>query len=214
MMTELDLLPFLRAHECFRRDFARLRELLNSTRPLDEDEAAALAEHWAGLSAVLDHHHENEDRAIFPRVAEVFPASREAMRALEHDHVRLDDLLDQAALAMPRLRSGADRRRAAALAVQLEEIVRTHLDAEERELVPLIADCFSRDEWAGMELRTTRELEEAGLFPFLLPWIAEGMDAGLVELALDGFGEAARTAYHGEWLGAYERRRATLWPVD
>jgi hypothetical protein len=211
LMTEMDLLPFLRAHDCFRRDFARLRELLGSDEPFDEARTAALAEHWRGLTAVLEHHHENEDRAIFPRVAERFPASGSALRDLEHEHVRLDALLDRAAVVLTEVRPVSGRLAAASLAAELEEVVRTHLDAEEREIVPLFAGCFSREEWAGMERRTTRELEESGLFPFLLPWIAEGMDPVLVELALDGFGEHARSAYHGEWLGEYERRREVLW---
>lgn len=211
MMTEFDLLPFLRAHECFRRDFARLRALLCSGQEIDEARERALAEHWHGLAAVLEHHHENEDRAIFPKVAAAFPAAAAALRELEKEHVRLDELLGRAAVAMTRVRGTEDRVAAAGLAAELDDVVGAHLDAEEREIVPLLARCHTRDEWAEMELRTTRELEEAGHFPFLLPWIAEGMDAGLVELALDGFGEQARAAYHGEWLADYERRRGLLW---
>jgi hemerythrin-like domain-containing protein len=211
MITEFDLLPFLRAHECFRRDFARLRALLGSDQEIDEERERALAEHWRSLAAVLEHHHENEDRAIFPKVAATFPSADAALRELAAEHERLDDLLTRAAQAMTRVRGPRDRPVAAELAADLEEVVGGHLDAEERELVPLLAGCYTRDEWAEMERRTTRELEAAGLFPFLLPWIAEGMDAALVELALEGFGDQARKNYHGSWLGDYERRCATLW---
>lgn len=214
MMTEMDLLPFLRAHECFRRDFARLRALLASDADFDEARQAQLAEHWAGLSAVLAHHHENEDRAIFPRVAARFPAAAVALRELAKEHERLDQLLDRAAVAVTRVLAPEDRQAAAALAGELEALVGAHLDAEERELVPLLARCYTRAEWAGMELATTRELEASGLFPFLLPWIAEGMPPEMVEVALDGFGEDARAAYHGEWLGAYARRCAALWAAE
>jgi hemerythrin-like domain-containing protein len=213
-MTEMDLLPFLRAHECFRRDFARLRALLVSGEDFDEARQAELAEHWRGLAAVLEHHHDNEDRTIFPRVAGNFPDAAAALRELAAEHDRLDQLLEHAAVAMTRVLTPADRRTAAALAGELEALVCAHLDAEEREIVPLLAACFTRDEWAGMELRTTRELADSGLFPFLLPWIAEGMPPEMVEVALDGFGEGARTAYHGDWLGTYERRCAVLWPME
>lgn len=211
MVTEFDLLPFLRAHECFRRDFARLRDLLSSGEEIDEARQRALVEHWRGLAAVLQHHHENEDRAIFPRVAAVFPSADASLRQMEAEHTRLDVLLTRAADVLTRVRGPEDRRAAAGFANELDEVVGTHLDVEEREVVPLLPGCYTRDEWADMERRTTRELEEAGLFPFLLPWIAEGMDPALVELALNGFGEGARAAYHGAWLAEYERRRAVLW---
>lgn len=209
-MTERDLLPFLRAHECFRRDFERLRTTLESDQVVfDESRSAALAWHWRGLSAVLEHHHENEDRAIFPKVASTFPSAAEALRGLEEEHVRLVELLEKAATVMPRVRT--ERAAATELAKEMEALVGDHLDAEEREIVPLFSRCFSGEEWARMEARTTEELREAGLFPFVLPWITEGMDEATVRIALDGFGSEARESYHRSWQDEYARQGRLLW---
>lgn len=211
MMTVADAMPFLRAHECFRRDFARLRDLLASTRLLGEADRIALAEYWQSLSAVLEHHHENEDRVLFPRLVAAYPAAAAVVHELEEEHAHLGGLIAGINSAVDGVADPAQRRAAAGAARDLEAVVAAHLDAEERRLVPLFPRCFRRAEWAEMEGENTGELAKNGLFPFVLPWILEGMDGDLAELALEEFGAAAREAYHASWSAAYEKRCALLW---
>lgn len=211
MMTVADAMPFLRAHECFRRDFGRLRDLLASTRLLGEESRIALAEYWQSLSAVLEHHHENEDRVLFPRLVAAYPAAAALVHELEEEHARLDERIVGVTSAMVDVADPARRRLAADAARDLAAVVAAHLDAEELHLVPLFPRCFRRAEWAEMESENTRELAASGLFPFVLPWIIEGMDDDLAELALGAFGAEAREAYHASWQAEYERRSALLW---
>ncbi|GLZ42044.1 hemerythrin domain-containing protein [Actinokineospora sp. NBRC 105648] len=205
-MTELDLLPFLRAHECFRRDFTRLHDLVTRGAPPPRV-VRALVEHWENLSAVLVHHHENEDAVILPRVHARFPAA--AVRELTAEHERLDDLLGQVGPAL--VAAGRDHAEAARVVGAARALLVAHLDAEERVLVPLFAECFTAAEWAEMEARTTRDLEAAGLFPFLLPWITEGFDDAVLAGTLSGFPAEAGERFHTSWRRDYERRCALLW---
>jgi iron-sulfur cluster repair protein YtfE (RIC family) len=214
MMTAADAIPFLRAHECFRRDVARIRALAVSGGPKSDAGQIALRGYWHDLAVVLEHHHDNEDRVIFPRLTATLPEAAEAIQALGAEHTKLDEVVAAVTVAVDPGKGTGSARGLADAARELETIVTAHLDAEERDVVPLFSRCFSRAEWAELEAANTRELSRRGLFPFVLPWILEGMEPELVEPALDAFGARARADYHARWLGAYLHRCAALWPVE
>ncbi|MEU8087878.1 hemerythrin domain-containing protein [Micromonospora sp. NPDC049101] len=211
-MYQGDLMPFLRAHDCFRRDLARVEALLTADEPLTGARAEALAAYWDGVVELLEHHHRTEDDNMLPALVERMPSAARIVDDLEREHVELQHLLDETtplvtALAGPQ----ADRPAAAERVTRLRRLVETHLDREEETFVPLFSQAFTRAEWFDIEARTTAALTRDGLLPFALPWAAEGLDPAVMDLALQTLPGETREAYHRDWLARHLARVRLIW---
>jgi len=211
LMTTADLMPFLRAHECFRRDLGRILEAL-------QDAAAparlrAIADFWVLLTDLLEHHHRTEDDNILPALLANRPSAAAALAEMEHEHRELHEALTDAAPVFGRLDDGDPRTvtTAAACARRVRDIVAAHLAAEEDRIVPLFLECFSADEWQDLELRTTDALIRDELLAFALPWATEGLSREQTDAAVAALPQPLQRAY-GQWEADYDVRAAAIRP--
>lgn len=212
VMTAADLIPFLRAHYCFRRDLLRTRMVLTSQPTMAPARASALARYWMNVMALLEHHHETEDDSILPVLLDRVPSAAGPVAELEREHVELQRLLNESAPLFADFGAGRGGLAAAVECVrEMERIVGAHLDAEERAVVPLFADCFSRAEWSALEQRTTDALARDGLLPFALPWAAEGLEPAIMQGALALLPAPTQVAFHDEWQPRYTEQVRLVW---
>ncbi len=161
-------------HAAVRRDLSRTAAALRSMADGDADRARDIQRAWNFLRAELKHHHEGEDHHIFPflRAQGVDDALLDAM---ETEHGELHDALvaGQDAIdglvADPSATKGAE---AAAVVDASSEVVDRHLEHEERDVEPLIAEHKDDPGFkvAEKEVRHT-DLSKAGDF---LVWVQDG----------------------------------------
>jgi Hemerythrin HHE cation binding domain len=77
-------------HAAVRRDLARLHDALGRANDGDAARANQLELAYANLHRQLQHHHQSEDRFIYPFVARIEP-SPELMRAMDDEHHAMAD---------------------------------------------------------------------------------------------------------------------------
>jgi hemerythrin-like domain-containing protein len=119
----------------------RLREALRLTRAALDDGAAAgpatrdLLLFCHGFCAALTGHHEGEDRALFPAIADAHPELRETLRHLEQDHSMMSHLIAGLQAAVDSTSSPVELDR------HLEgiaAIMESHFRYEERQLLTVL----------------------------------------------------------------------------
>ena len=149
--TGVDTRDMLVVHDSIRRQSDQVPALVRGVAPGDLDRAAVVADHAELLSALLHHHHQGEDRLLWPVLQLRVPADvAETVARMESQHDGIAELQKAvtAALAAWRARAGADEREALAAAWEaLYERVREHLAAEEAHILPLAAAHMTPAEW-------------------------------------------------------------------
>ena len=168
-------------HAAVRRDVARTEHALRAFREGDAARARQLQRAWQNLVRELTHHHEAEDRLIWP-----FLASRGVdaglMASMEEEHVAMKEALADAGRAMDDLVVAPTESRALAAAETVSRssaVIDRHLEHEEREVEPLVVQLEDDPEWKAV----ARRLRPAGLTNTgsALAWMRDG--AGEQELS-------------------------------
>ena len=198
-------------HAAVRRDLERLETALRDARDGDTARAAGLARAYANLHRELTHHHEGEDRFVFPFLAEG-GTDAGLLEAMDDEHHAMAEALADTRTAMATYASSGsagDAERARASVARTREVVNRHLDHEERDLEPLIAPYLESAGWKAVEKQLRpKSLAVTGQF---LAWIQDGMtDEGRAHLR--GTIPAPVTAVLGRVAGrAYHRDIAPVW---
>jgi hemerythrin-like domain-containing protein len=123
------------SHHGLRRDLGRFVAALGRAADADRAAVAALREEWQSFRETLHGHHEMEDRALFPTLAEEGDSLRATVEKLGADHRRIDPLLergDRAFASLPRTDE------ALGVVRELRELLLPHLAMEEAELVSFL----------------------------------------------------------------------------
>jgi hemerythrin-like domain-containing protein len=122
---------------------ALLRELRLAPR-LVERGGPHTREHVAFVLDLLEHHHAGEDRLLWPVLrGRVPPQMHHLLDHAGEQHREIEELLEAA-------RSEPDDDRLAVLLRRLHDVVAEHLDAEERDVLPLAALHLTQAEWAAI----------------------------------------------------------------
>jgi hemerythrin-like domain-containing protein len=122
---------------------ALLRELRLAPQLVERGALHARA-HVAFVLDLLEHHHAGEDRLLWPVLRGRVPP--ELQHLLDHtgqQHRGIEELVEAA-------RNEPDDDRLAALLRRLHDLVAEHLDAEERDILPLAALHLTQAEWAAI----------------------------------------------------------------
>lgn len=132
------------AHE-LRAVHARLREALDLVRSADEDPDVAreLLLWCRGFCTALTHHHEGEDRHLFPAIAAEHPELGETLRKLTQDHSMMSHLISGLAAAVDRDEPPA---RVQSHLDGLGAIMESHFRYEERALLQVLATLDLRED--------------------------------------------------------------------
>ena len=123
--------------------------------PIDARARAAVIDRHLGLICdLLHHHHAGEDRLLWPLLRARLPQRAVAhLDEAEAQHAGLDEALRSVAVARRDWVQQVDAERRDALIEALEtlyHLLATHLDAEERTLLPLAATYLTEAEWRAV----------------------------------------------------------------
>ena len=199
-------------HSALRRDLVRARLVLAESTPLTGERRTALAEHVRWLMDFLHHHHTNEDDGLYPLVLEKNPAAGELLGVMNADHERITPRileLDVAARAYSTGVPGSDATLLAALEA-LEADMCPHLEREEREMMPVVSQSITNDEWRAWEdgftkVKSMKQLADEG------HWLLDNLDAGRRDFVVRLVPAVPRFILVNFLGGPYRKKAALLW---
>jgi hemerythrin-like domain-containing protein len=194
-------------HRFFRRELAAVPALVRTTAEGDLERAAVVGEHVDFVLTSLHVHHTTEDELLWPKLLERAPLDAELVHTMERQHHAVEAVVAQAEDARATWTARptrADGERLAVLVEQLRTALVEHLDLEEAELLPVVEQHLSGEEWAelaehGKDATPRRQL------PLLFGAFLEDADEEEREQLLSGVPQPIR--FFLRTAGAWQYRR-------
>ncbi|MFJ8039233.1 hemerythrin domain-containing protein [Kitasatospora sp. NPDC096147] len=194
-------------HRGLRREARLLAELIAAVAPGDTTRAAVLAAHFRDYRLGLHNHHHGEDELLWPVLLTRVDLEAEVVLRMEAQHERVAATLAAAELVLPSWVSTAgeaERDRLVAVLTEHLAVLVEHLDAEERELLPLAARHLTAAEWDAMGEHFEAATPKPKLL-FFLGMALEEADAAERAALLAGLPLAARLLWHTLGRASYSR---------
>jgi hemerythrin-like domain-containing protein len=141
-------------HRVFRREFGLLPRMVRATASGDTVRAAQVATHARELLVALHHHHHGEDDLLWPKLAQRVDLERPLVERMEQQHESVAALVDRATGLLPAWEISA--RNGEELSVVLQELagqLNAHLAEEETEVLPVVRQKITEEEWAELGKR-------------------------------------------------------------
>ena len=137
-------------HRIFRSSFDELARLVTEVPASDPARAGAVADHLGFTLDGLMAHHTTEDDLVWPLLLERARPSAALVEEMEEQHHGLHAGIEEVRRLTDAWRADPSADVASelstAITAMLEQLT-THLDQEERDVVPLIAEHLSVAEW-------------------------------------------------------------------
>lgn len=138
------------AHRAFRNELGKGSGLVRDVERGDTARSAVVGAHLQFILAALHHHHAAEDDLVWPKLRARAPSSAEDIDRMEQAHRGIADADSHIKSILPSWITSADIRLGRQLAdavEQLSGVVAEHLADEERNIVPLINQHITSEEW-------------------------------------------------------------------
>lgn len=167
-------------HRLFRREYRLAPQLVRAVADGDTARAAVVGAHLTELGEMLHHHHTGEDELVWPRLHERASLHNALISRMEREHEAVDALLTQVADALAAWTPAATAAARDELAAALEALgqqVAAHLDGEEREVLPIIEEHLTMEEWAEVGQRGAAGLPKARMLVLLGGILEDASDA-------------------------------------
>lgn len=148
-----DTFDMLLVHRMWQRNLAALPALLRGVPTGDRPRAGLVAAHAGEIIGALEHHHQNEDALVWPRLRERAPAEQDVVAQMEADHRAMVEVLEAVLGDLRSWATVADtetRDRLAEGCARLAEMFATHIAVEEERILPLAAEHMTQAEWAEL----------------------------------------------------------------
>jgi iron-sulfur cluster repair protein YtfE (RIC family) len=168
--TKPDVQEMVVVHRMFRREYRLAPVLVRGVAAGDRPRAAVVAAHLRELTVMLHHHHQGEDDLVWPRLHARTPVSAELVHRMERQHVEVGGLLGQLDELLPSWAAEpglAQRESLAEVLDALAPALETHLDEEEREILPLIEQHLTAAEWDELGERAVAAIPKTRLLVLL-----------------------------------------------
>ena len=173
-------------HRAVRRDLARFTDALQRFTPGDRARATALADAFSRFDTMLTHHHEGEERNLWPVIGDPGAGHVDDVAGLTTEHESIGAALATSRDALGRLgtsASAADAGAATAGLAQLREAADTHFAHEESEMREL---CEAADPTAlGAAFKKMGRDASPAEGMWFMQWVGEGL-SGQDAAALNG----------------------------
>jgi hypothetical protein len=143
--------PFQMAmiHRTFRTEFGNLPGLIRTVTPGDTERSTFVGDYLENMISVL-HHHAAEDEVLWPKLRIRIPRCDEEIQRAEDEHAGISELIDKVQSLRPSWRASAESRLAEQLSGAVDELwtgIKEHFEHEEQNIVPLIGEYITPDEW-------------------------------------------------------------------
>lgn len=162
-----DTTEMFAVHDAFRAEFGALPAQILSVPDGDTDRAAVVGGHVMLMTSMLHAHHGSEDILLWPVLEERVPERLALLHEMEGQHERMGGLIETAqSQAGQWMASGAADLAGAlsATVADLNAIMVEHLAAEESQVMPIVSETFSEEEFARIG-----EHSRADIPPDVLP---------------------------------------------
>lgn len=147
----VDVRDMLVVHTALLREYRLAPGLIRATAAGDVRRARVVTAHLAFLGDLLHHHHAGEDALLWPKLLDRVPGQlAPVVTLMQAQHEQIDAILTRVREALPEWVARADASTRDGLAEDVEALhaaLVEHLDAEERQVLPLAATCLSPAEW-------------------------------------------------------------------
>ena len=171
-----DLSAYRAVHVALRRGTHALAEAARGLDPTDRRRAEAYARFWKGFAGEVLAHHTIEDDICFPALVERIDAMAALIEQTDADHHRLDELMAAAEAAVAEIAAGRTAAELTTVLDELDALMHRHLDFEDAEILPLIEQHVSHDEWAALEEQAQKHMGLDLQAAFAIPFIASMLD--------------------------------------
>jgi len=199
-------------HRAVRRDLDRFRTALEGFPDGDRERATALHRAWVNFDAQLTDHHEGEHEIVWPALREI-GIGGPMLETFDEEHEAMAADLATARAAMARFRDSASRADADAAAgavARLQVTTVTHLDHEEHETEPALAENEGHPVLKEMGRTFSRRMGPAKAGAYMA-WLQDGATAD-ERAALRSHVPGPVLAVLAGLLGrAYRRQIAPVW---
>lgn len=191
----IDTSDMLFAHRLFRCELHNAPELIGGVEAGDTKRSALIADHLGYIVAALHHHHTAEDELMWPRLRERASTSGIKVQQMEDDHAAIAELVEKVHTVRTPWRTSADRELGAQLIAATEDLsarVDTHLEDEEQNILPLISEHITADEWKGCVKRGAEGMPKNAMALVLLGLTLQNLTPDEQRHFLPGIPMAAR----------------------
>ncbi|WP_327089980.1 hemerythrin domain-containing protein [Nonomuraea sp. NBC_01738] len=140
-------------HRVFRREFRLAPEFVRQARPGDAARATLLAAYVNEMLTGLHHHHEGEDKLLWPVLLTRVTLEAELVRTMEAQHDRVAAHITALERLLPRWAESASAELRDQVADALDGLhadLLPHLDQEEKEILPLVVEHMTKAEWDNL----------------------------------------------------------------
>ena len=138
-------------HAALRRDLERARVALTREPPPDDRQRRAIAGHLDWLMAFLEEHHRSEDLGLYPVVRERRPGAGPLLDDMARDHRAVAAAIEDLRAASATYARRDDRRPVVDAIDQLVDVLGPHLSREEDEVMPVVSQAITDQEWQAIE---------------------------------------------------------------
>lgn len=165
-------------HRTFRNVYDESARLVRANPTPSPRRVAFLADHIDFGLSMLHHHHESEDLLLYPVLISRVPAQAAHTEDVEHEHLQVAGAIATAERACATWRAYPTPDTGEALASSLTELndqLQSHLDDEERDIVPLAAANLTQQEWEAIGAHSRAEIPRDKM-PIAFGMILEPLD--------------------------------------
>lgn len=140
-------------HQAFRREFELAPRIVRDVAPHERERHEQAVTWFAIMLGMMHHHHVNEDDLMYPLLAGRVP--QPLLDRMEEQHHALADAVDrtQAALADWRPDVPSSGRVLAQAFDDMLPVLVQHVDDEEQQVMPLVADLLTAEQYERQATR-------------------------------------------------------------
>lgn len=205
----VDVRDMLVVHTAMLREFRLAPAAVVAVAADDHRRVKVVASHVRFLTDLLHHHHEGEDRLLWPTLRERASTRAGALiNEVEEQHSDLDAALDAVERCRAAWSVGPTPAARDALAHHLGHLhdrLADHLDLEERELLPLAAALLTQAEWDAVGEAGAAAVRRRDL-PLLFGMFAQEGEPAVLAQMLSAAPRLARVVIPPVAARAYARR--------
>ncbi|MGO4255183.1 hemerythrin domain-containing protein [Marmoricola sp. RAF53] len=206
-------------HHAFRRDLDKFAAAVAATPADDVATWKALGARWDLFFTVLHNHHSGEDAGLWPFLLErADETERATLEAMEEEHSHIDPLLAACAEGFatmagnhPAVEREDVRNALKVRVVATRDALARHLAHEETDAMTILQKYMTEEQWIALEKEHFQKKKEGVGFLFaVVPWVVEGMDAGVRDALFSDLGGPFRLIWVLTRRGHAKRDRAAF----
>jgi iron-sulfur cluster repair protein YtfE (RIC family) len=199
-------------HDAFRAEFGALPGMITAVSDGDTGRAEIVGGRVMMMTMMLHSHHSSEDVLLWPVLEQRVPERADFVHTMEAQHQRISELIEAAkAQAGPWMGTGSAAMAAelAATVTELDERMVEHLSIEEAEVLPLVVQHMTQEEFTAIGEHSRDSLTQDQL-AVGLGLVLDDTSPELGEVLLSNMPPEARAGFEQFGMPLYVQYRARL----